>query len=383
MTKSKLAYLIAVVSLLAAAALVGCADDERRPEATGGSAGTSSGAAPEACSGNCMCEADQMCNYACTADCGVECLGGRCTAECPDGGCALDADLGAVASYSCEGGGCVVDCDGESECTVDCPAGGCEVACDGDSRCTVFCGDGGDPCVVSCPGGGQATCTGNCDLSCDVCDPTPDPDYMPEIDPANFTNVIDNPLFPLPVGAVWKYEAATEGELITVTVTSETVTVMGVDCVVVHDEARTPSGDLIEDTRDWYAQDNEGNVWYFGEDTAEYVNGQVANRNGAWEAGVDGALPGIIMQAAPEKGMTYYQEYLVCQAEDQGEVMALGESVSGPTGDYSDCVRIRDFSLLDPLADEFKTFCPGVGLVLTTDPETGDTLEELTSVELP
>ncbi len=381
MARSKLACFLAV-SALAAAALVACADDKRLPDATGGSAGMGNVPPPEACSGNCMCEADQMCSYACMgADCMVECLGGRCSAECAEGGCALDADLGGVASYSCEGGSCVVDCDGESECTVDCPGGGCEVACDGDSRCTVSCGTDGEPCAVSCPGGGQATCTGNCDLSCDVCDPTPDPSYMPEIDPANFTNVIDNPLFPLPVGAVWKYDAP--GEQITVTVTSETKTVMGVDCVVVHDSVSTPSGDLIEDTRDWYAQDSDGNVWYFGEDTAEYVNGQVANRNGAWEAGVDGALPGIIMQAAPEVGMRYFQEYYVCQAEDEGEVMAVGESVSGPTGDYADCVRIRDFTELDPLSNEYKTYCPEVGLVLVTDPETGEPLEELTSVELP
>jgi hypothetical protein len=89
------------------------------------------------------------------------------------------------------------------------------------------------------------------------------------------------------------------------------------------------------------------------------------------------------MQAAPEAGMRYFQEYYVCQAEDEGEVMAVGESVSGPTGDYSDCVRIRDFTKLDPLSNEYKTYCPDVGLVLVTDPDTGDHLEELTSVELP
>jgi hypothetical protein len=153
--------------------------------------------------------------------------------------------------------------------------------------------------------------------------------------------------------------------------------------VVVHDEVRTESGDLIEDTRDWYAQDTDGNVWYFGEETAEYVNGQIANMNGAWEAGVDGALPGIIMQAAPEEGMRYFQEYYVCQAEDEGEVVAVGEAVSGPTGEYSECVRIRDFTELDALSNEHKTYCPGVGLVLVTDPESGDALEELTRAELP
>jgi hypothetical protein len=203
---------------------------------------------------------------------------------------------------------------------------------------------------------------------------------MPEIDPADFTAVIDNPLFPLPVGATWTYEAS--DEVITVEVEEETVTVMGVECVVAHDAVRTTEGDLIEDTRDWYAQDSAGNVWYFGEDTAEYVNGEVANTNGSWKAGVDGALPGIIMQAAPEAGMRYYQEYYVCQAEDEGEVLAVDEALEVPSGNFSGCVRIRDFTELDPLSNEHKTYCPTIGLVLVTDPETGEHLEELRASSL-
>lgn len=334
------------------------------------------------CADGCTCEADEMCDYGCAADCEVECLSSRCTAECPDGGCTLDADLGAVAAFGCDGGGCATDCDGESDCTVSCEGGGCEVGCDGESSCTVLCAEDGDACVVTCEAGSVASCSGNCELvNCEPCDPTHNPDYMPEINPDDFSTTIDNPLMPWPMGATWTYEG--EGEVTTITVEEETKTVMGVECVVVHDSVSTPEGELIEDTHDWYAQDSEGNVWYFGEDTVEYVNGQVANRYGAWEAGVDGALPGIAMQASPEVGMVYYQEFLACEAEDQGEVVAVGESVTVPAGSWDDCVRTRDFTELDPRGSEFKTYCPGIGVVLESDAETDERLQELTDYDLP
>jgi hypothetical protein len=392
----KIARFLVAISAVSLAAASACSSDDSAGGGTGGGAGNdagggtagegaSGGGSPDGgeCASGCTCDREESCDYTCAAECTVECLGGTCTAACPEGSCTLDADFRANANYTCSGGSCVTDCDGASDCTVDCSGGGCEVACDGNSTCTVSCSETGDPCAVTCVAGSTATCTGNCDVQgCEVCDPTPDPTYQPTINPAQFTNVIDNPLFPLPVGAIWVYNAP--GEVITVTVTNETKTVMGVDVVVVHDEVRSaPGDDLIEDTRDWYAQDNDGNVWYFGEDTAEYVSGQVATTAGSWEAGVGGALPGIIMQADPTVGQVYKQEYLVCEAEDMGEVIALGESATVPTGSYSGCVRTRDFSPLDPAANEYKTYCPGVGLVLVKDVVTGDTLETLNSVTLP
>jgi hypothetical protein len=393
--------------LLIALAALACGDDDAatngdddagRPPpraGAGGSAGDSGtpggdgGAAdPE---GGGTCDPDEMCDFECREGCKVECLGGECTAECPEGGCALDADLGALTAYDCEGGGCVIDCDGASDCTVNCGGGGCEVACDGDSRCKVSCSESGDPCNVFCEAGSIASCDNdNCVIEgCEPCDKTDiDEDYMPSLDPADYTTTIDNQYFPLAVGTKWVYEAP--DEVITITVLDETYTTeTGVECVVVLDQVTDPDGVLIEDTRDWFAQDLDGNVWYFGEDTAEYVNGMVANTRGSWEAGVDGALPGIIAHAeTPAIGTQYRQEYQRCEAEDMGEIVALGEDVSVPAGDFSDCIRIRDFTPLEPHANEHKLFCPGVGVALVYElppgaSSGGEVTETLIEIDLP
>ena len=120
------------------------------------------------------------------------------------------------------------------------------------------------------------------------------------IEPANFTNVIDNPWWPMTVGSVWNYtETDAEGTVskVEVTVTPDTKLIMGVATVVVHDVLKE-DGQVVEDTFDWYAQDLDGNIWYFGEDTKEFADGAV-DTTGSWEAGVDGALPGVIIPAAP------------------------------------------------------------------------------------
>ncbi|MDQ3976454.1 MAG: hypothetical protein M3264_08005 [Thermoproteota archaeon] len=121
--------------------------------------------------------------------------------------------------------------------------------------------------------------------------------YAPHIDPADFSTTIDNEYFPLKPGTTFFYEGGAQqrGEM---TVTSETKKIMGVECVVV-DHKEWEADKLIERTYDWFAQDNEGTVWYFGEDTKEYENGKVVSTKGSWEAGVDGAKPGIIMPADP------------------------------------------------------------------------------------
>ena len=130
--------------------------------------------------------------------------------------------------------------------------------------------------------------------------------YAPHIEPADFTTKIDNEYFPLKPGTTFVYEGAAErGEM---TVTHDTKKVMGVECVVVDDRA-WEDGKLIERTYDWFAQDKQGTVWYFGEDTKEYENGKVVSTKGSWEAGVDGAKPGIIMHADPKVGQSYRQEY--------------------------------------------------------------------------
>jgi hypothetical protein len=136
-------------------------------------------------------------------------------------------------------------------------------------------------------------------------------------------------------------------------------------------------GDMIEDTFDWYAQDGDGNVWYLGEDTREYENGVEVCDCGAWEAGVGGALPGVVMLGAPKVGAAYRQEYYEQEAEDYAEVISLDEAVSVPSDDYTGCMKTRDRSVLEPELDEFKFYCPGVGNVLVLE---DDVRVELISV---
>jgi hypothetical protein len=124
------------------------------------------------------------------------------------------------------------------------------------------------------------------------------------------------------------------------------------------------AGELQELTFDWYTQDVDGNVWYFGEDSKEYANGVVTSTGGSWEAGVNGALPGIIMLADPRVGTAYRQEYYRGEAEDMGKVVALGEHVSVPAGSFDDVVVTQDFTPLEPSILERKYYAPGIGVVL-------------------
>lgn len=189
--------------------------------------------------------------------------------------------------------------------------------------------------------------------------------YAPVIDPASFTADVTNTFFPLAPGTRWVYEGQTdEGtERVVVEVTDETKTVMGVTCVVVRDTVSL-DGSVIEDTFDWFAQDADGNVWYFGEDSKEIEDGKVVNTEGSWEAGVDGALPGIVMPANPTVGETYRQEYYPGEAEDMGKVISLDDTAVVPFGSYEEVLVTEDFTPLEPDVLEHKYYASGVGVVL-------------------
>jgi hypothetical protein len=202
---------------------------------------------------------------------------------------------------------------------------------------------------------------------------TTDTAYSVDIDPADFDAVIDNPYLPFQIGSNWVYEGETdEGlERIEVLVSDETREVMGVTCTVVWDRVWI-DGELAEDTYDWYAQDKDGNVWYFGEDSSEIEDGEVISTEGSWEAGVDGALPGIVMYAEPTIDETYRQEYYAGEAEDMAKVLSTTETVTIGIGTYTDCLQSEEWTPLEPGISEHKFYAMGIGVILEEIIEGGE-----------
>ena len=134
----------------------------------------------------------------------------------------------------------------------------------------------------------------------------------------------------------------------------------GVTARVVRDVV-TEGGEPVEVTDDYYAQDRGGNVWYLGEDTAEYENGKVVSREGSFEAGVDGAQAGVVMPARPRPGLRYRQEYYAGHAEDRARVVSLREQAGVPFGHFRHVLMTREDNPLEPKALEFKFYARGVG----------------------
>ena len=201
-----------------------------------------------------------------------------------------------------------------------------------------------------------------------------------DLDPADFSVEIDNPYWPMTPGSRWVYrEKDGEGSVqrVVVTVTEETKRIAnGIEARVIHDVVSQGS-EPIEITDDWYAQDSGGNVWYLGERTAEYENGKVVSRAGSWEAGVDGAQPGVIMPAEPSPGLAYRQEYYAGEAEDRAKVLSLAEQAEVPFGHFSDVLLTKDLVPLEPDVLEYKLYAPGIGPVLTLDVSGASGREEL------
>jgi hypothetical protein len=185
------------------------------------------------------------------------------------------------------------------------------------------------------------------------------------IDPGDFVSRIDNPYFPLIPGTTYYYKGTTEGHPSSdvFAVTHETKQILGVTTTVIHDQGYV-DGILAEDTLDWFAQDEDGNVWYFGEDTKELdAQGNVISTEGSWQAGVDGALPGIVMEAQPRVGDTYQQEFATGVAEDMATVLSLRAKVKVPFGTFSQCLKTSEFTPLEPGSLEYKFYAPGIGFI--------------------
>jgi hypothetical protein len=203
-----------------------------------------------------------------------------------------------------------------------------------------------------------------------------------DLDPADFTTDIDNPYWPMAPGSRWVYrETDSEGarQRVEVTVTRKTKKIAnGIEARVVHD-AVTEDGEPVEITDDWYAQDDDGNVWYLGEDTTEYENGKPATTEGSFEAGVDGAQPGIVVPAEPKPGLHYRQEHYAGHAEDRGEILSLGEQAEVPAGHFKGVLMTKETNPLEPKVLEFKFYARNVGPVLAVSVSGGSDREELLS----
>ena len=155
---------------------------------------------------------------------------------------------------------------------------------------------------------------------------------------------------------------------------------MGVTCVEAIDTVFV-NGTLEELTRDWYAQDEQGNVWYFGEDAKRFENGVLVGTAGSWLAGVNGELPGILMEADPRVGDLYRQECLKGVAEDMAEILSLDGIVSVPYGSFAGSVVTKDFSPLERESVQNKWYARGVGLVKSMDIRGGLDTTDLLSVK--
>jgi hypothetical protein len=209
----------------------------------------------------------------------------------------------------------------------------------------------------------------------------PGAQYHPQILPADFRPNIDNPWFPMTPGKTYVYAGNKDGKpsLDLVVPSTRTKVIDGVTVRVVEDRLYL-SNHLAERTSDYYAQDRCGNVWYFGEDTAELTpDGRVKTREGSWHAGVHGAKPGIFMYAHPRVGQSARQEYLKGQAEDHFAVLRRGVAVKVPFKSFPDGLLTKEWTPLEPGVLDHKYYARGIGTVLEQTVKGGDERNELVS----
>jgi hypothetical protein len=239
--------------------------------------------------------------------------------------------------------------------------------------------------ATACGGNGSATATtGSATATSSASAPAnlPVGDKPFPIDQSRFTPEIDNPYWPMKPGSRWIFrETDADGSVskVVVTVLDKTKKIAnGVEARIVHDQV-TDGREIKEDTYDWYAQDADGNLWYFGEDTTEYENGKPKTKEGSWEAGVDGAEAGIIMPSNPQVGMTYREEYYKGHAEDGASIISTDALAKVPYGRFTGGVQTRNFSGIEPDVIEEKIYAKGVGVVLEITVSGGSDRAELLS----
>lgn len=226
----------------------------------------------------------------------------------------------------------------------------------------------------------KTLCAEQYDARLDLCDVVGEAPYDPVLDPADFLTADEllaaaspNPYLPLVPGTTRRYAGG--DETIEVTITDEVKLIFGIPALVVHDVA-SESGEVIEDTFDWFAQDIHGNVWYLGEISRDFEDGELVSIEGSWKAYRDFARPGIVMPAAARIGDVYRQEFALGDAEDAAAVLDLAGTASVPAASCAgDCLITKDFTPISPDAIEHKYYAPGIGLILEVDVETGERVE--------
>ena len=211
------------------------------------------------------------------------------------------------------------------------------------------------------------------------CNPPPPPPMPPA---GEFVTKVDNTYFPLEPGTTFLYRGQEEGDRVvdTVAVTDRTKTILGVQATVVLDSVEL-DGLPSETTFDWYAQDKHGNVWYLGEDAFEFVNGHWIRADDSWEAGRDGAKPGIIMEAHPKVGDIYAQEYYPGHAEDMAQVLSTHATVHVPYGTFRHVLETTECTPLEPGVVDVKDHARGIGEVREATVQGGSAELELISVK--
>jgi hypothetical protein len=202
------------------------------------------------------------------------------------------------------------------------------------------------------------------------------------VDPADFSSPVNNPYFPLKPGTVFLYKGAEGNDRLVerLRVTRRQHDIEGVSTTVISDILHA-NGRLQEKTTDWYADDNSGNTWYFGERTATYhPNGTVASREGTWRAGLNGGVAGIIMPVDPTITDAYRQEFLKGHAEDQAWIVATHEQLRVPYGKLDQIVRSYEWTRLEPNVVSVKFYAPHLGIVSERDVAGGTENLELVNV---
>ena len=234
------------------------------------------------------------------------------------------------------------------------------------------------PALAGCGSSGDNTSSAAAQSGTNTLPQTSEPSNL---NPADFSTNIDNPYWPMPVGATWHVHVTNpQGESLQETITVEDKTKKiadGVTARVAHDVVYT-DGKPTEITDDWYAQDSAGNIWYFGENTASLDHGKW-DRSGSFEAGKNGADAGIAMAAHPSVGLTYREEYYKGHAEDRTKVLALDQQVEAPAGHFTGAILTDDSSPIEPTVSEYKLYAKGVGPVVAVSVSGESEREDLVS----